>query len=51
MAGKRAYGTDYLDDLRTYRARGYTVTQAAAALGISRRTAYRLLAESKPKHG
>lgn len=46
MTGKPAHPRDLAKDLRTLRDRGLTMTQAAAELGMSRSTAYRILAEA-----
>ncbi len=43
MLARPAYPADYAEDLRILRGRGLTIDQAAAELGISRATAYRLL--------
>ncbi len=47
MAGIKVYGADYTDDLLAMIQRGHTVGAAAAHVGISRATAYRLLQARK----
>lgn len=49
MARHRTYEQpDWIEDLRTWiKLRGKSVTVAAEHLGMSRRTAYRLIAEAR----
>lgn len=46
MTGRPAYDrASYRQDLKALRRRGKTTAEAAAALGMSRATAYRILGE------
>lgn len=49
MARPTMYDSDHLSDLLILRRRGLTIREAAEQLGMSKTTAYRLLARKDPR--
>lgn len=47
MAYRPLFDDTYLLDLKTLRERGMTIAEAASELGMSERTAYRVLAQGR----